>query len=66
MENNYQNLQCADDKKVMEYIKAIIKAIDMTHQVAAKSHMKSKKAREAIVSKDKVFMWNTLQETLQK
>ncbi len=66
MENNYQNLQCADDEKVMEYIKAIIKAVDMTHQVATKSQMMSKKAREAIASKDKVFMWNTLQEYLHK
>ncbi len=64
MENNYQNLQYADDEKVMEYTKAIIKAVEMTHQVAAKSQMKSKKAREAIKSKDKVFMWNTLQEYL--
>ena len=64
MENNYQNLQYTDDEKIMEYIKAIIKAVDMTHQVAAKAQMKSKKAREAIESKDKVFMWNTLQEYL--
>lgn len=66
MENNYQNLQCTDDKKVTEYIKAIIKAVDMTHQVSAKSQMKSKKVREAIESKDKEFMWNTLQEYLHK
>lgn len=66
MENNYQNLQYTDDEKVMEYIKAIIKAVDLTHQVAAKAQMKSKKAREAIESKDKEFMWNTLQEYLHK
>lgn len=60
MENNYQNLQYTDDKKVTEYIKAIIKAVDMTHQVSAKSQMKSRKARESIESKDKEFMWNTL------
>ncbi|MCM1063190.1 MAG: hypothetical protein NC420_01755 [Eubacterium sp.] len=66
MENNYQNLQYTDDEKVMEYIKAIIKAVDMTHQVAAKAQMKSKKAREAIESRDKEFMWNTLQEYLHK
>lgn len=66
MENNYQNLQYTDDKKVLEYVKAIIKAVDMTHQVAVKSQTKSKKAREAIESKEKVFMWNTLQEYLHK
>lgn len=60
MENNYQNLQYTDDEKVMEYIKTIIKVVDMTHQVSAKSQMKSKKTREAIESKDKIFMWNTL------
>ncbi len=64
MENNYRNLQYADDEKIMEYTKAIVKAVDMTHQVAIKSQMKSKKARKAIESKDKVFMWNTLQEYL--
>ncbi|MCM1537787.1 MAG: hypothetical protein NC254_05270 [bacterium] len=66
MENNYQNLQYTDDEKVTEYVKAIIKAVDMTHQVAAKAQMKSKKAREAIESRDKEFMWNTLQEYLHK
>ncbi|MFG6367493.1 MAG: hypothetical protein K1W16_03545 [Lachnospiraceae bacterium] len=66
METNYQNLQYTDDEKVTEYIKAIMKAVDMTHQVAAKSQMKSKKLREAIESKDKAFMWNTLQEYLHK
>lgn len=38
----------------------------MTHQVAEKSKLKSKKVREAIDTKDKVFMWNTLQEYLKK
>ena len=36
MENNYQNLQYADDEKAVAYVKAIIKAVDMTHQVAEK------------------------------
>ena len=64
MENNYQNLQYADDEKATAYFKAIIKAVDMTHQVAEKSKIKSRKVREAINSKDKQFMWNTLQEYL--
>ena len=34
MENNYQNLQYTDDEKAIAYVKAIIKAVDMTHQVA--------------------------------
>lgn len=62
MENKFQNLQYADDEKAVAYVKAIIKAVDMTHQVAEKSKIKSRKAREAIETKDKEFMWNTLQE----
>lgn len=64
MENNYQKIQNTDDEKVIAYVKAIIKAVDMTHQVAAKAKMKSRKAREAIKTKDKVYMWNTLQDYL--
>lgn len=64
MENNYQNLQYTDDEKAAAYVKAIIKAVDMTHQVAEKSKIKSRKAREAIETKDKEFMWNTLQKYL--
>lgn len=60
MENNYQNLQYEDDEKAVAYVKAIIKAVDMTHQVTEKSKIKSRKAREAIETKDKEFMWNTL------
>lgn len=64
MENNYHNLQYTEDEKAAAYVKAIIKAVDMTHQVAEKSKIKSGKAREAIKTKDKEFMWNTLQEYL--
>lgn len=64
MENNYQNIQYIDDVKADSYVKAIIKAVDMTHQVAEKSKIKSRKAREAIKTKDKEFMWYTLQEYL--
>ncbi len=64
MENNYQSLQYTDDEKVAAYVKAIIKAVDMTRQVAGKSRIKSRKAREAIETKDKVFMWDTLQDYL--
>lgn len=63
MEDNYLNLQYTDDEKAVAYVKAIIKAVDMTHQVAEKSKIK-RKAREAIETKDKEFMWNTLQEYL--
>lgn len=64
MENNYQNLQCTDDEKAEAYVKAIIKAVDITHQVAEKSKIKSRKIREAIETKNKECMWNTLQEYL--
>ena len=59
--NNY-NLKYSDDEKAMTYLKAIIKAVHMTHEVTAKSEMKSKKAREAIESQDKELMWSTLQQ----
>ena len=64
MKDNYQNLHYTDDEKASAYVKAIIKAVDMTRQVAEKSKLKSRKAREAIETKDKEFMWNTLQEYL--
>lgn len=64
MENNYQSLQYEDDEKTRAYVMAIIKAVDMTRQVAEKSKIKSRKARKAIETKDKQFMWNTLQEYL--
>ena len=62
MENNYHNLQYSDDEKVKTYVKAIIKAVNMTHEITTKSEMKSQKARIAIGSQDKELMWNTLQE----
>lgn len=37
-ENNY-NLKYSDDEKAMTYLKAIIKAVQMTHEVTAKSEM---------------------------
>lgn len=62
MENSYQEIRYSNDEKVMTYVKAIIKAVDMTHEVASKSKMKSKKAKEAIQSGDKALMWSTLQQ----
>lgn len=62
MENDYHNLQYSDDEKVMTYIKAIIKAVNMTHEVTTKSEMKSKRARDAIKSNNKEYMWGVLQE----
>ena len=62
MENNYHNLQYADDEKTMTYVKAIIKAVNMTHEITAKANLKSKKAKDAIQSQNKEYMWNTLQE----
>ena len=59
MENNYQNLQYTDDEKAVTYVKSIIKAVDMTHQVTEKSKIKSRKAREAIETKDKEFINTT-------
>lgn len=62
MENNFHNLQCSDDEKVMTYVKAIIKAVNMTHMVTAKAEIQSKKARDAIQSQNKEYMWSILQE----
>lgn len=58
MENSYHNLQYSNDEKVTTYVKAIIKAVNMPHEVAIKSQMKRKKAREAIESHDKELMWS--------
>lgn len=62
MENNYHNLQYTDDERTMTYLKAVIKAVHMTHEVTAKSEIKSKKARDAIESQNKELMWSTLQQ----
>lgn len=62
MENSYRNLEYSDDEKVITYVKAIIKAVNMTHEVSTKCQIKSKRAKEAIESHDKGLMWKTLQE----
>lgn len=66
MEKYAQNLVYADEEKVITYCKNIIKAVEKTREVAAKSKLISRKAREAIETKDKRTMWNVLQEYMYK
>lgn len=66
MEEYAQNLFYTDEEKVITYCKNIIKAVEKTHEVATKSKLISRKAREAIETKDKRTMWNMLQEYIYK
>ena len=64
MDSCFEKLEYTDEKKVIAYCKSIIKAVELTRDVAMKSKMKSKKAYDAIDSGDKQMMWNVLQEYL--
>lgn len=47
MENNYQNIQYIDDVKADSYVKAIIKAVEITREGALRAfYMLREQARE--------------------
>lgn len=66
MEECTQNLIYADEEKVLTLCKNIVKAVEKTREVAAKSKMICRKAENALALKDKHTMWNVLQEYLHK
>ena len=66
MEEYTQNLIYADEEKVLTYCKNIVKAVEKTREVATKSKLISRKAREALETRDKQVMWNVLQEYIHK
>lgn len=66
MEECTQNLIYADEEKVLTLCKNIVKAVEKTREVAAKSKMICRKADNALALKDKQTMWNVLQEYLHK
>lgn len=66
MEECAQNLIYADEEKVLTYCKNIVKAVEKTREVAAKSKMICRKANDALALKDKQTMWNVLQEYIHK
>ncbi len=66
MEDYAQNLSYTDEEKVLTYCKNIVKAVEKTREVATKSKLISRKAREALETKDKQTMWNVLQEYIHK
>ena len=66
MEECTQNLIYADEEKVLTLCKNIVKAVEKTREVAAKSKMVCRKANNALVLKDKQTMWNVLQEYIHK
>ena len=66
MEEYAQNLLYADEEKVLTFCKNIVKAVEKTREVTAKSKMICQKANDALVLKDKQTMWNVLQEYLHK
>lgn len=66
MEEYAQKLNYADEEKVLAYCKNIVKAVEKTREVAAKSKMKSRRAKEALELQDKQMMWSVLQEYIHK
>ncbi len=66
MEQYAHNLVYTDEEKVITYCKYIVKAVEKTREVATKSKLISRKAREALETKDKKTMWNVLQEYIHK
>lgn len=66
MEEYAQKLNYADEEKVLVYCKNIVKAVEKTREVAAKSKMKSRRAKEALELQEKQMMWNVLQEYIHR
>ena len=66
MEEYAQNLSYTDEEKVLTYCRNIVKAVEKTREVAAKSKLISRKAKEALETKDKRIMWSVLQEYIHK
>ena len=61
-----QNLIYADEEKVLTYCANIVKAVEKTREIAAKSKMICRKANDALAQRDKQIMWNVLQEYIHK
>ena len=66
MDECAQNLIYTDEEKVLTFCKNIVKAVEKTREVGAKSKLISRKAREALETRDKQTMWNVLQEYIHK
>ncbi len=66
MEECAQNLIYANEEKILTLCKNIVKAVEKTREVAAKSKMICRKANDALALKDKQTMWNVLQEYIHK
>ncbi len=66
MEECAQNLIYANEEKILTLCKDIVKAVEKTRDVAAKSKMICRKANDALALKDKQIMWNVLQEYIHK
>lgn len=66
MDECAQNLIYTDEEKVLTFCKNIVKAVEKTREVGAKSRLISRKAREALETRDKQTMWNVLQKYIHK
>ncbi len=66
MEECAQNLIYANEEKLLTLCKNIVKAVEKTREVAAKSKMICRKANDALALKDKQTMWNALQAYIHK
>ena len=65
MTENLQDLQIRYEEKSLKAAELAKKAADMTHTVITAGR-KSQKAIDAIDTRDKASMWNTLQEYLRE
>lgn len=66
MEEYAQNLSYTDEEKVFTYCKNIVKAVEKTREVIAKCKLISRKAKDALGTRDKQIMWSVLQEYIHK
>lgn len=65
MKETFQELQIRYEEKSLKAAEFAKKAAEMTHTVYT-ANQKSQKALDAIKIRDKVVMWNTLQEYLRE
>lgn len=66
MEEYAKNIFCTNEEKTSLYCKCIVEAVEKTHEVNAKLQSITRKAKEALETKNKRIMWDVLQKYLYK
>lgn len=62
----YQYIDSLNGDKVLEYVKAVIKAVKITHSIEARCEKETKEMQKAVASEDKEYMGGVLQKHIQK